>query len=314
MGPPPGLFKELARWRDKAVKRGAATDFTSDIIPGWLHDELLEAQKTFGPEVTFSFLKQVPLSVRMKAEREIRRKIQKILAKYQERAARAIRRSEEFDYEGMADELRSAVMPELSALVLDNTLRLSVAMGITFDPAVLNSEALRWAREYSYDLVRGLTETTRNQLREATSAFVQTPGMTIGDISKLIEPAFGPVRADMIAITETTRAYSQATNELAGLLRQETPELTITKVNNTMQDERVCPICGPLEGAPESEWPSPDGPPWHVRCRCSSSIRFETPEQLAEEFTARQEAREAWMRERGLWVEPMATKEQGQNA
>jgi len=302
MGPPPGIYAELAKWRDKAIKRGRATAFDSDIIPAWLNIQLVEAQKVYGPEATFSFLKQVPLSVRMKAEKEIKRKIQAILSKYEGRAARAIRRNEPFDYDGMAEELRAAVMPEISNLVLDSALRLSVDTGISFDPSVINTEALRWAREYSYELVTGLTNTTRNQLQEAFTAFTETPGMTIGDIQKLIEPAFGPVRSDMIAVTETTRAYSMATNRTAELLRQETPELTVTRVVNTLQDEFVCPRCGPLEGAPESVWAAefPNGPPFHVNCRCSTSIRFDAPEQLEAEFATRQEAREAWMRERGL--------------
>jgi len=300
MGPPDGLYEELARWRDKATKRGKATEFNSDIIPGWLNAELVAAQEAVGPDAAFSFLKQVPLSVRMAAERRIKRKIAEILAKHKRRAAQAIRRGDEFDYNGLADELRAAVLPEMRNLVMDNVLRLSVEAGITFDPTILNTEALRWAREYGYDLVSGLTETTRKQLQEAVTAFVQTPGMTIGNIEELIEPAFGPVRAEMIAVTETTRAYSRATNELQELIQAETPELTVTRVNNTMQDELVCDRCGPLEGAPESEWPSPDGPPWHPNCRCSSSIRFETPEQLGKEFRRRQRDRIAWMKEQGL--------------
>lgn len=430
MGPPSGLFAELSKWRDKAIKRGKATRFNSDIIPAWLNDELVAAQEVVGPDAAFSFLKQVPLSVRMKAEREIKRKIQKILSKYEGRAARSVKQGKEFDYAGMADELRTAVLPELSSLMVDNTLRLSVDTGISFDPAVINTEALRWAREFSTEWAQGLSETTRKQLQEAMSAFIQTPGMTMGDITRLIEPAFGPVRADMIASTEVTRAYSMATNETQALLRAETPDLTTTRVWNTMEDERVCfpawtmvdteagpraiqdiepgemahtragyrrvmttnerkysgrmirietedraveatashlfwtaeqewtqaselkpghtlqlangigaviqqvvdmysvglsvynlqvevpeyfangvlvhncPICGPLEGAPEEEWRAefPNGPPAHPRCRCSSSIRFETPGQLEQEFGERQAERERWLRAEGLWT------------
>jgi hypothetical protein len=40
-------------------------------------------------------------------------------------------------------------------------------------------------------------------------------------------------------------------------------------------------------------------------CRCSSSIRFETPDQLAEEFGERQAERERFLREAGLWREPV---------
>lgn len=276
-----------------------------------MNAEIVAAQAAVGPEAAFSFLKQVPLSVRMKAEREIRRKIEKILAKYQGRAVTAVRGGEQFDYTGMADELRAAALPELRKLAVDNALRLSVETGVSFDPAIINQQALQWAREFSTEWSQGLTRTTRNQISEAISAFVQTPGMTIGDVRSLIEPAFGPVRADMIASTEVTRAYSQATNEIQGLLRQEAPGLETTRVNNTMQDELVCPICGPLEGAPEDEWPDQSGPPWHPRCRCSSSIRFETQGQLADEFEERQAEREQWLRAEGLWKE-QSRKEQRQ--
>jgi len=311
-------------------------------------------------------------------------------------------------------------------------LRLSVDTGISFDPTIINTEALRWARDYSYDLVSGLTDTTRRQLQEATAAFIQTPGMTIGDIEQLITPAFGPVRSEMIAVTEVTRAYSSATNELQKLLQVETPELVTTRIWNTMKDEYVCfpddtiiitlggirfiehvkpgdmvqtrqgyrrviavnkrdydgeltlvkagdysvistpehpfwtdedgwisaralesrhtlrtiddgtakvrearpthsftfapiqvynlevedeseyyangilvhncKICGPLEGAPESEFSQqfPSGPPAHPNCRCSTSIRFETQEQLNREFGQRQRERNRWLKEQGL--------------
>jgi len=304
VGPPEGLFAELSKWRDKATKRGKVTLFTSNIIPDWLNAEIVAAQEAVGPAEAFSFLKQTPLSVRMAAERRIRTKVQDILEKRKRAAAQAVRRGESFDYEGLVDELRAAVLPELSSLVLDNALRTSVETGISFDPAIINQEALRWAREFSTGWAQGLSETTRKQLQEAMAAFVQTPGMTQGDVESLIEPAFGRVRAEMIASTETTRAYSMATNNVQDLMRREVPDLVTTRVNNTMQDELVCVICGPLEGAPEDEWPSPDGPPWHPRCRCSTSIRFDTPEQLQQEFGARQAEREVWLREQGLWREP----------
>lgn len=200
----------------------------------------MAAQEVMGVEDAFSFLKQTPLDVRMAAERRIKRKVQAILKAYKEQAAQSIQRGEPFNYDGMADELRAAVLPELTHLVVDNTLRLSVETGIGFDPAVINTEALRWAREWTDEWEMGITNTTRNQIREALSAFVQTPGMTIGDIEALIEPTFGSVRAEMIAVTETTRAYSEATNELQKLLQAEIPELTPTRVWGTANDELVC--------------------------------------------------------------------------
>lgn len=300
MGPPSDLFAELSRWRAKAKQRGKVTHFNSNIIPDWLNAEVVAAQETVGVEA-FSFLKQTPLDVRMAAERCIKRKVQKILEAYKERAAQSVQRGELFDYDGMADELRAAIEPELASLVVDNTLRLSVETGISFDPAIINTEAVRWARDYSFEWVTGITNTTRNQLQEVVSAFVQTPGMTIGDIEALIEPAFGPVRAEMIAVTETTRAYSEATNKLQGLLRAELPELTPTRIWATANDALVCIICGPLEGAPESEWINefPQGPPGHINCRCNTTITFAAPERIEAEFRERQAEREAWLREQG---------------
>ena len=308
MGPPPGLFAELSRWKAKAAQRGKSTTFTSEIIPAWLNDELMAAQEAVGVEGAFSFLKQTPLDLRMAAERRIKRKVEAILKDYMARAARAVERNEEFDYDGLAEELRAGVLPELSALNVDSALRLSVETGIGFDPSIINTEALRWAREHTGEMIARVTDTTRRQVQEAISAFIQTPGMTIGDIEKLIAPTFGPVRAEMIAVTETTTAYSAATNELQGLLQRELPELTTTRVWNTMADELVCPVCGPLEGAPESVWARefPRGPPAHVGCRCGTSLTFAAPESLESQFGERQAERERYLREQGLWVEPNA--------
>jgi len=275
MGAPPGLFAELSRWRSKAERRGKVTHFDSDIIPDWLNVELVAAQEAVGTEA-FSFLKQTPLDVRMAAERRIKRKVQRILKQYKETAVQAIEGNEAFDYDGMAEELRAAVEPELAALVVDNALRLSVEVGIGFDPTIINTEAVGWAREYSYDLVHGLTETTRKQLQEATAAFIETPGMTLGDLEGLIEPAFGSVRAEMIAVTETTRAYSEATNELQRLLRAQVPDLRPVRIWLTANDDLVCPICGPLNEQPEGKWPADlqSGPPAHVNCRCGTALEF----------------------------------------
>ena len=315
MGPvpdrPEGLFAELGRWRDKAAKRGRVTPFESDIIPDWLNAEIVAAQEAVGPDAAFSFLKQVPLSVRMAAERRVQSKITGILAGRKREALQAAREGRAFDYEGLAEELRAAIEPELAELAVDGTMRLSAETGISFDPAIINEQAVRWAREYSFDLVQGLTNTTRNQIREVTAAFLETPGMTVGDVQALLEPGFGEDRAQMIAETELTRANAESTNETQRLLRQDVPELETTRIVNTQQDELVCPVCGPLEGAPESVWGSqyPNGPPFHPRCRCDLSLSFETQGQLDTEFGERQTERERWLRAEGLWTEQSRKEE-----
>lgn len=273
MGPPPDLFAELSRWRSKAERRGKATEFDSDIIPDWLNAEMMAAQEAVGIEA-FAFLKQASLEERMAAERRIHRRVRAILKGRIDEATEAIQAGREFDYEGLAGELRAAVLPELSKLVVTSALDLSVEVGIGFDPAVVNELAVNWAREYSFELVSQLTETTRRALSRATESFISTPGMTVGDLRDLIEPAFGPVRAEMIAVTETTRAYSAATNELQDLIS--TQGVSATRVWLTANDDLVCPICGPLHEQPESVWRGdfPHGPPAHVNCRCDLALEF----------------------------------------
>jgi len=225
-----------------------------------------------GVEGAFSFLKQVDWTARAAAERRIKRKIQAVMKDYLDKAERAVRRGAEFDYDGMAAELRAAVQPELAQMVVGQALSTSADVGIVFDPTIINTDALRWAREYSYELVRGLTETTRRQISEVVQSFIETPGMTQGDIRKLLEPAFGPVRAELIATTETTRSYAAATNEIQRQVNQ--TGLQMRRIWQTQNDELVCDICGPLNQHPEEDWRAeyPDGPPAHPGCRCGTTL------------------------------------------
>lgn len=55
-----------------------------------------------------------------------------------------------------------------------------------------------------------------------------------------------------------------------GVREDETPdiEVVVWTVWRTAADERVCPVCGPLDGG---EWPADAGPqpPAHPNCRCA---------------------------------------------
>jgi hypothetical protein len=299
MGPPPGLFAELSRWRDKATKRGRPCDFNSDIIPEWMAAEIKAAMDAVGVEAAFSFLKQVDWEARRQAERRIKRKIQAIMKEYQDKAQQAVERGQQFDYAGMADELRAAIQPELAQMVVGEALSVSADVGIIFDPAIINTEALRWAREYSYELVTGLTNTTRDQISQVMQSFVETPGLTQGDITKLLEPAFGQVRAELIATTEATRAYSAATNEIQRQVNQ--TGLQMVRIWQTQNDELVCDICGPLNQRPEADWIAehPEGPPAHPGCRCGTTLTAAPEDVIRERVAEAERIREQMLREMG---------------
>jgi len=186
------------------------------------------------------------------------------------------------------------------------SLELTAETGITFDAAVISEEALGWARQYNYELVTGLTDTTRKLVSQSVATFVETPGMTRGDLEKLLAPAFGENRASMIGVTEVTRAYSEATNQHQRLIRDEVG-LEMRRRWDTLRDELTCAVCGPLNGMPEENWAAefPNGPPAHVNCRCSTSLTMDDAETLRQEAVASQTAREKLLREKvGIEVQP----------
>jgi hypothetical protein len=144
-------------------------------------------------------------------------------------------------------------------------------MGIDFDIAAVNEQALTWANEYVKQLVGGIVNTTRSATDKANEAYAAAPEMSKADLLALLAFTFGAARADMIAITEVTRAYSQATSIVQKLLA--VVGVATVRIWETARDDRVCPLCGPLDGKPQSEWGDfPDGPPAHANCRCRDRI------------------------------------------
>jgi hypothetical protein len=163
------------------------------------------------------------------------------------------------------NELRAAIGPEIAAIATQQGLALAAETGVTFDMAVVSKEAIEWARAHADEVIRGITDTTRELVRQATATYFETPGMTMGDLNRLLEPAFGAVRAEMIAVTEVTRASSAATNQHQEMLAEAGIEMR--RVWETSHDDLVCGICGPLNGLPEEDWKLifPPGPPAHPR-------------------------------------------------
>lgn len=87
-----------------------------------------------------------------------------------------------------------------------------------------------------------------------------------------LEPAFGPERAARIATTESSRIMAHS--ELAA---GDANPLVEGYVFMTGRDDRVCPICGPLDGAfaekggggfQHPQLGQVGFPPLHVSCRC----------------------------------------------
>lgn len=145
-------------------------------------------------------------------------------------------------------------------------------IGIGVDWALINIEAVKWARDYSFKLVKGIDETTQKQLRQYISAWIETPGATMGDLfGKLAGlSSFGSKRARMIAVTEVTRAYAEG-NRASAKVYEDEGLLTWVRTWETNNDGLVCDLCIALHNktAEGTDGPYPDGsysPPRHPRC------------------------------------------------
>ncbi|MCP4536247.1 MAG: hypothetical protein GY832_03800 [Chloroflexi bacterium] len=162
-------------------------------------------------------------------------------------------------------ELRGLLIPDLEGVYLESAKDLILGMpGLGVDWDMVNISASRWSRDYGYKMVSGLTKTTREGLQETIPQFFED-GLTLGQLREKLGRWYGPIRADMIATTEVTRASVQGEIGIADQLRGQGIDMVmIWKTNN---DEIVCPICGPRNNKAQGDgWTEP--PPAHPRCRC----------------------------------------------
>lgn len=155
-------------------------------------------------------------------------------------------------YDALVSDLNATAQIGAKSAII-GAAKTGIAIG--FDWALANEGAATWAEQYAATLTKEITDTTLKQLQSAVSTFHATPGMTRGDLERLILRGPDGItdlvskggriipatdRAEMIAITETTRSYSAG--ELEGIRAT-----GLAYVEPTVE------------------------PPKHVRCRCSLS-------------------------------------------
>lgn len=162
-----------------------------------------------------------------------------------------------------------AVMPELERVFEASASALLTEVGIGVEWGLINERAATWASNYGFELIKGINDTNRKLTQQAVSNFYRNK-WTIGDLKKKLQSVYGPVRAEMIAVTETTRAAAEGGRGYVQELRRAGALLKGKILTN--RDERVCAICGPKEGKD----PDIDGyPPFHIRCRCDVAYSAE---------------------------------------
>jgi SPP1 gp7 family putative phage head morphogenesis protein len=138
-------------------------------------------------------------------------------------------------------------------------------IGMAFDWSLVHTRAAQWASRYSYDLIQGMNQTTQAQLQIAVDEWFKD-ATSLGALRQQLAPTFGGKRAQLIAQTETTRAAYQGSVDS---YRQSGVVSEVEFV--TVNDEKVCSLCGPLDGerAPlGGTFPGGYTIPVHVNCRC----------------------------------------------
>lgn len=169
---------------------------------------------------------------------------------------------------------RGALQPALENAFLAAAEAASADAGISIAWDTVNVRAADWARQYSFDLVRGINDNSRTMLQQTVSSFLETP-TTNAALQEKIARVFGASRAENIAVTEITRAATEgertAVAEIEVELRQS--GLKPVAIWLTANDSLTCPVCGPRNGKRQGDgWEVP--PPAHPRCRCAIRHEF----------------------------------------
>lgn len=157
---------------------------------------------------------------------------------------------------------QAAVQPGLEKAFIAAVEAMVEETTIGVDWGQVNTRAAAWAKEYGYDLVKGIQQTNRQALQQAVSDFYEQK-WTLGDLEARLVGTYGPVRAEAIAVSETTRASVEGEKMFVDEIRRMGAEME--GIVQTNEDELVCPICGGNSGKNVNEV---GYPPYHPRCRC----------------------------------------------
>lgn len=152
----------------------------------------------------------------------------------------------------IADLAESKYNAELMRLYTDGYIEgIDIAAqqaGVPYDAANLQGILLENANTWVSQWLTNIDTVTLTNVRQALNTFAQVPGTTIGDVVNMLEPTFGEVRANRIAVTEITRMYAESNQLYAQEIEKLFPGTQAYKKWNTNNDDIVCPICGSLNG------------------------------------------------------------------
>ncbi|AEH06314.1 phage head morphogenesis protein, SPP1 gp7 family [Methanothermococcus okinawensis] len=140
----------------------------------------------------------------------------------------------------------------------------------------VNSDAVKFVKNYALDLCTKLTENQKNRLKYIIVSELNTVGDT--NITQRIMDTLKTTKADAQRIVETElrRAKTWSENEYyKEFAKKHKGKYKVYVKIITRGDSKVCPIC---KGYANKEWEineAPIIPPIHPRCRCTPVYRIE---------------------------------------
>ncbi len=194
-------------------------------------------------------------------------------------------------WEGFTIQEKAVLLPFLENVSLASAERLVDSLPIGVDWGLVNQGAADWARSYSTLLAGQIDQSTREwiatSIRNSIASYFEE-GLTMGDLIGRLEAdpklaklfigdvkdrlgrVYGPKRAEMIAVTEVTRAAVEGQRlVIRELNKQGVQMVPVWQTNN---DALVCPLCGPRHDKVIEDGVYPPDP--HPRCRCWINHEF----------------------------------------
>ena len=168
-------------------------------------------------------------------------------------------------------DIQKDVEPILLDIFLQQAEGLMVEVGIGVDWDMINTNASSWSRNHTEGMLEDLFDKRYEHLNETIPRFYEE-GWNLGQLQTDLEKWYSPVRAEMIAVTETTRAAVEGERAYAAQMEKEFG-VAMVGTWHTANDERVCPICSPKHNQVITDG---EYPPAHPRCRCW--VTFDFPE------------------------------------
>jgi hypothetical protein len=171
-------------------------------------------------------------------------------------------------------QLQAAIIDVITSLLATGAQAGEATYGFAAGLTTLDEDIMKAARNLTSTLVSGVTDTTRDLIRESIQQSIARGEDIDAAKARIMKVINNPVRAEMIAHTESVNSYQLGLSHYSkktGALRKEWEALP-----------RACPICSPLAGkivGINEQFELGDGtlidhPSAHPRCRCGMIYHY----------------------------------------